>query len=73
MKVSKQILFAGLCAGVAAGVMELSGGDDGGKYQYDINIDIDTVMYHPTSAFSLLEVNRLLDNLSPLWQLDPCL
>ena len=65
MNVSKQILFAGLCAGVAAEVMELSGGDDGGKYKYDINTDINTVMYHPTSAFSLLEVNRLLDNLSP--------
>ena len=58
--ISHLILFAGPCAGVAAGVMELSGGDDGGKYQYDINIDIDTVMYHPTSAFSLLEVNRTL-------------
>ena len=52
MKVSKQILFAGLCAGVAAEVMELSGGDDGGKYQYDINIGIDTVMDHPNSAFA---------------------
>ena len=52
MKVSKQILFAGLCDGVAAGVIELSGGDDGGKYQYDINIGIDTVMDHPNSAFA---------------------
>ena len=30
--------------GVAAEVMELSGGYDGGKYKYDINVDNDTVM-----------------------------
>ena len=62
MEVSKQILFAGPCDGVAAEVMELSGGDDGGKYQYDINTDIDTVMYHPTSPTGSWVICLLTDS-----------